>query len=115
MSQARVFVAQEALESWLTDGRATLEGETLTYGDLRFHAETAVHFLAEVTGGADTYQLLGRVKSYSQLLSLAAEHSPEAVVLGDNAYHVVDGYALTPEPVGDKDLYPELLQLLATP
>lgn len=115
MSQARVFVPQEALESWLIAGRASLEDDLLLFEGLRFRSEPAVHFLEEVSGSDDAHALVGLVKSQKQLVSLSAEHSPGAVVLGDNAYRVVDGYALLPEGENDKDLHAELVKLFAAP
>lgn len=113
--QARMFVPQEALERWLTNGRGALEGDTFTLDGFAFEAEPAVRFVAEVAGGPDEHALLGRVKSRTQLAPLGAEHSPEAVVLGDNAYHVIEGFALSPRNEGARDLYPELIELFAQP
>lgn len=115
MSQARVFVPQEALEGWLIDSRASLEDDLLLFDGLRFRSEPAVHFVEEVSGSDDAHALVGLVKSRQQLLALSAEHSPEAVVLGDNAYRVVDGYALVPEGESDKDIHAELVKLFAAP
>jgi hypothetical protein len=95
MSHARVFVPQEAVESWLSAGRADLSRDVLIFDGWRFAAQPAVRFLAEVAGGRDERQLIGRVQSTQQLDAIGAEHSHEAVLLGDNAYQVVEGYLLT--------------------
>lgn len=114
MPNARVFVPQEVLESWLTDGRAEFTRDTLTLDGQRFDAAPAVHFLAELAGGGDELSLVGRVKTQNQLEQLRAEHSREAVVLGENAYQVAEGYALSPqlEP-GSGDAYPRIAKLFA--
>jgi len=94
MPQARVFVPQDAVESWLTDGRADLTQDTLTFLGVAFRVSGAVRFLAEVAGGGDAPRLVGLVKTRAQLEQLAAEHSGESVLLGDNAYQVIEGYLL---------------------
>ncbi|HEX5658007.1 MAG TPA: hypothetical protein VFX59_12465 [Polyangiales bacterium] len=98
MSHARVFVPQEAVESWLSQGRADLASDVLTFEGRRFLAQPGVRFLAEVAGGQDEQRLIGRVQSSLQLEELGAEHSHEAVLLGDNAYQVAEGYLLTLDP-----------------
>jgi hypothetical protein len=116
MSHARVFVPQEAIESWLSEGRADLQRDTLTLDGQRFQAEPGVRFLAEVAGGLDEHKLVGRVQSNAQLDALAAEHTHEAVLLGDNAYQVAEGYLLTldPEAARAPDVMARLAQLLAS-
>lgn len=95
MPHARLFVPQEAIESWLSEGRAELSRDVFTFQGERFTAEPGVRFLAEVAGGRDECQLIGRVQSNRQLEAMGAEHSHEAVLLGDNAYQVAEGYLLT--------------------
>jgi hypothetical protein len=106
MSHARLFVPQEAVESWLSAGRADLQRAPsslsarfdLTLDGRRFTATPAVRFLAEVAGGQDELDLVGSVQPNDHLDELAAEHSHEAVLLGDNAYQVAEGYLLTVDP-----------------
>jgi hypothetical protein len=98
MSHARVFVPQEAVESWLSAGRADLHRDVLTLDGRRFTATPAVRFMAEVAGGQDELDLVGSVRPNDYLDELAAEHSHEAVLLGDNAYQVAEGYLLTVDP-----------------
>jgi hypothetical protein len=115
MSQARVFVPQQTMESWLTSERATLVNDTLRYDAYEFRAEPAVRFLSEVAGGPDRLGLLGRVKSRAQTAAHAAEHSPGAVLIGEDAYEVVDGYALSLLTDDRRDPYPTLSKLLSKP
>ncbi|MET0284994.1 MAG: hypothetical protein ABW352_11005 [Polyangiales bacterium] len=112
---ARVFVPQEAVESWLNQGRADLTREVLTLDGNAFSAEPGVRFLAEVAGGADERRLIGRVQSNAQLDQLGAEHTHEAVLLGDNAYQVAEGYLLTldPESARAPDVMARLTALFA--
>lgn len=94
MGANRVFFPQEALDQWLEEERITLEGETMTLiqEGQQFQLETAVRFLTEVAEGGDELQLVGKVKSIAQMGELEAEHCADSVVLGDNAYEVVEGF-----------------------
>lgn len=92
MAQARVFFPQEALESWLAEGRGQVLGETLILDGVSFALTGAVRFTSEVAGGGDEASLVGKVKSLAQLEELGGEHVAGSVVLGDNAYEVLDGF-----------------------
>ncbi len=96
-STARIFVPQEALETWVAEGRAQLLGETLLLEGIGFALTGAVHFVSEVAGGGDEPALVGKVKTLSQLTELGGEHCAASVVLGDNAYEVVEGFVAQPE------------------
>jgi hypothetical protein len=98
MSLARVFVPQEALESWVAEGRAQLNGETLVLEEVAFQLASAVRFIAEVAGGGDAQDLVGKVKTLAQVGELGGEHVTASVVLGDNAYEVIDGFLAQPAP-----------------
>jgi hypothetical protein len=92
MPTSRIFVPQEALETWLSSGRVHMVGETLFVEGQAFALESAVRFVSEVAGGGDEHKLIGRVKSLAQLEVLGGEHVSDSVVLGDNAYEVIDGF-----------------------
>ena len=112
MAQTRVFVPQDAVEAWLTEGRAEFAQDMLTLDGHVFRVSAAVRFVAEVTGGADAARLVGRVKSRQQLVALSAEHTAQCVVLGDNAYDVIEGYLLSPQLAAvTSDLLPLLQKL----
>lgn len=98
MGTCRLFLSHDALDGWLREGRATIDGEELldkTTGN-RFRLITGVRFLQEVTGGPDAHQLVGKVKDVEQLAQLGAEHQATSVILGDNAYDVQEGFVGTP-------------------
>ena len=117
MSHARVFLPQEALEGWMAEGRAQVVGETLLLDGQAFRLETAARFVGEVAGGGDEPDLVGRVKSLEQIEKLGGEHVAASVVLGDNAYEVVDGFLASPEFAGDAEpgTNERLLKLFAPP
>lgn len=114
MASARVFVPQEALEAWLSSGRVHMVGENLFVGGQAFRLESAVRFVNEVAGGGDEPQLLGRVKTLEQIASLGGEHCAASVVLGDNAYEVIEGFVARAEPNGAQpSTHDQLVKLLA--
>lgn len=97
MTLSRVFFPQEALEAWMADSRAHVVGETLFLDGQAFTLETAVRFMDEVAGGGDATRLIGRVQTLDQVAALGGEHCADSVVLGDNAYQVVEGFLAGPE------------------
>lgn len=114
MAHARVFIPLTRLEKWLSDGLAIVEDDTLTLAGQRFEMVSALRFLAEVAGGADEHGLVGRVKSVAQVARMSGEHSGEAVLLGDNAYQVAEGYTLVPNGPGPATTYSRIVQLFSS-
>ena len=94
MSPNRVFFPQEALDGWIEEGRIALVGDELTTSPeaRRFQLESAVRFMSEVTTGEDPNGLVGKVKTVEQLALVGGEHAPGSVIVGDNAYEVIDGF-----------------------
>jgi hypothetical protein len=90
----RFFFPQEALDAWLDEGRAVLESDTLTFNPegQRFKLQGAVRFLSEVTGSGDPQKLEGKVKTKAQLSGLSGEQCADSVIVGENAYQVVEGF-----------------------
>lgn len=103
MPNARVFVPQEALEAWMGNGRAHMTGDTLFLDSTPFLLASAVRFVSEVAGGGDEAGLVGRVKSLEQIVELGGEHAAGSVILGDNAYEVVEGFLAAPELEGQAE------------
>ncbi len=114
MPIARVFVPQETLEGWLSASRVHMVGESLFVEGHAFSLESAVRFVAEVAGGGDEAQLLGRVKTLDQLEALGGEHCAASVVLGENAYEVIEGFVAKAEPKGGRPPdHEQLIKLFA--
>lgn len=113
MVPARLFVPQEVLEGWLSAGRVHMVGETLFVEGHPFELESALHFVTEVAGGGDEQKLVGRVKSAAQIDELGGEHVSASVVLGDNAYEVVEGFLAKAERGARKATHEQLLELFA--
>jgi hypothetical protein len=94
----RIFFPQTILDAWVSDDRADLRGEELFLKSeaRRYRIIEAVRVLREVTGGSDPNELLGRVKSRAFLTELGAEVLEGSMILGDNAYDVVQGFVGAP-------------------
>ncbi len=101
MNPTRIFLSQEALDSWISDGRADIQGDVLVdkVGGHTFQLREGVRFLSEVSGGADAEMLVGRVKDLSQLATMGGEYMSDSVVLGELAYQVQPGFVGRPVSV----------------
>src|SRR5450432_2887200 len=101
--QNRVFFPEQSLNEWLVEGAVDLRGSELTIlaEARRYNLAEAVRVMLEVTGGPDTNDLVGRVKSKVFLQELGAELMETSMVLGDNAYDVIPGWLGA--PVGSFD------------
>lgn len=106
MRDNRLFVPQQMLDHWLSEGRIDVDGETMVTKPegQRFQLTTAVLFKSEVTGSDDAHALLGKVKDLEQLAQIGAEHYADSVILGENAYQVVEGFAGTLLRDADDDI-----------
>jgi len=86
------------LDLWLSDDRVQVEGEemiTQPEGQ-RFALTTAVYVKEEVSGGPDVHGLVGKVKDLEQLTEMGAEHYADSILLDENAYMCIEGFAGTP-------------------
>lgn len=98
MGPNRIFFPQDALDTWMGTGRVDLlDGQIIVQGEgRRYRVVEAVRVIAEVTGGLDEYELVGRVKSVVYLTELGAELLGTSMVIGDLAYEVIPGFMGTP-------------------
>jgi hypothetical protein len=94
----RVFFPQAALDDWVGDNRADIKGEDLSLKaeGRRYRIIEAVRVMREVTGADDPHELLGRVKTRAFLTELGAEMLENSMILGDNAYDVIQGFVGAP-------------------
>jgi hypothetical protein len=94
MGVNRFFFPQEALDAWLDQGRVALESDTMTLNPegQRFKLQGAMRFLDEIAGGGDAKNLVGKVKTKEQLAVLGGEQVADSVILGDDAYQVIEGF-----------------------
>lgn len=98
MARNRVFFPQAALDEWVAADRADIHGDELALAAAkrRYRAVEALRIVREVTGTPDANELVGTVKSRSFLAELGAEILGSSMILGDNAYDVVAGFAGAP-------------------
>lgn len=96
----RIFVAQNLIDKWLSEGSIQLDGELLklsTAGDATsLFINPAVFFVCVDGGDEDPYQVVGCVKSSQELNEMAAEHMDTSVIMGDQAYTVTPGFVAVP-------------------
>lgn len=94
----RVFFPQASLDEWLSGDRVDLKNDELTIKNegRRYKIIEAIRVLREATGSSDPHELLGKVKSKAFLEELGAEVLESSMILGDNAYDVVQGFVGAP-------------------
>jgi len=94
MGKNRVFFPQQALDEWLEQGRIALVDDEMTLkpDGQRYRLLSAIRILEEVAEGSDPYDLVGKVKTIEQITGMGGEHCADSLVLGDNAYQVVEGF-----------------------
>ena len=94
----RVFFPQLALDTWGIDGKIELSPTELILlsEERRYKIVESVRVVTEVTGANDDHKLVGKVKAKSLLVELGAEILENSMILGDNAYDIVPGWAGEP-------------------
>lgn len=95
--QNRIFFPQLAVDTWGIEGKLDLVGNELIVvaEGRKFKVTECVYVTAEVTGANDEYKLVGRVRAKTALDELGAEILENSMILGDNAYDVIPGWAGT--------------------
>jgi hypothetical protein len=99
MLKNRLFLPQEVLDGWLTDGTADLQGQDLAVKaeQRSYRLAEGVRVLREVTGEPDAGELVGKCKTRAFLTELGAEIVEGSMILDNNAYDIVPGFIGTPE------------------
>jgi hypothetical protein len=94
----RVFFPQAALDEWVASDRVDLSSDELLIraDNRKFRIVEAVRILREVTDTADPHDIIGTVKSKAYLAELGAEILEDSMIIGDNAYDIVTGFAGAP-------------------
>ncbi len=94
----RIFFPLDSVEEWANEGKVEVSGtELVVVADARrYRLEDAAHVLREVSGTDCPRGLPGKVKSKAVLEEWGAELYDTSMVLGDNAYDVVQGWMGTP-------------------
>ena len=97
---SRLFISVDRLDAWGAEGRAALEGDSMTLTELgrKFTMTPAVCFVKTTANDDDPYDLVGRVRSKKQLEEMGAEQLANSVIYQDMAYDVIDGFMGEPLP-----------------
>lgn len=111
---SRIFISQDTLGRWLSEGKASVDGEIMTWVAIRqrFVLQPAVHFVSEVSGTPDVPELVGKVKGMDDIRDMQGEHYADSVVLGENAYQVVEGF--TGLPIEGKKWTSDITQAISS-
>lgn len=96
--QNRVFFPQLLLDQWGVEGKIDLTGSELVVlaEGRKYRIEESVYIVKEVTGANDPHGFVGKVKPKALLEETGAEILENSMILGDNAYDVVPGWAGSP-------------------
>jgi hypothetical protein len=94
----RVFFPQACLDQWGVEGKIELTPTELVIlaEGRRYEITEVVRVVVEVTGAPDPHGIVGKVKAKDELETMGAEILENSMIIGDNAYDVVPGWAGTP-------------------
>lgn len=93
----KLFIFQEALDSWLSAEKVSLEGEILrpVGTNIALRLVPGCHFKS-VQAGNDEPGLLGKVKAKAAVTAMGAEMYLDSVILGETAYEIETGFVAKP-------------------
>jgi hypothetical protein len=93
----KLFISQDALDSWLSAERVVLDGEILRLAgtSIALRLTPGCHFMG-VQAGNDEHALLGRAKSKAAVTAMGAEMYMDSVILGETAYEIETGFLAKP-------------------
>lgn len=94
----RVFFPQACLDQWGVEGKIEVTPTELVIlpEGRRYELTEVVRIVVEVTGATDPHGFIGKVKTKTELATMGAEILEGSMILGDNAYDVVPGWAGLP-------------------
>jgi len=95
----RVFFPQSLLDQWGVEGKIELTPTDLVLlaEGRRYEIAEVVSVTLEVTGSPDPHGIVGKVKTKADLNTMGAEILESSMIIGDNAYDVVPGWAGEPK------------------
>jgi hypothetical protein len=91
---ARLFVSQERIDRWSSEGKVTIEEDIMSLPALgrSFRLRPAVYITRVLSREKDIHRLLGRVKTAEQLSQMGAENFANSLILGEVAYECEPGF-----------------------
>jgi len=100
------------LDSLIDDGQIKLEHNTIyvrAKGDLAFELEPAYRFLRTADNGPDPHDLVGEIRSDTEIREMKAEVYLESLIYNDTAYEIETGFIGEKKDLMDKLSDTELL------
>ena len=93
----KLFIPQDALDTWLSADKVNLEGEVLRLagGAIALRLVPGCHFKG-LQAGNDDSALLGKVKAKAAVTAMGAELYLDSVILGETAYEIDTGFVAKP-------------------
>lgn len=91
----RLFFSQHILDALIDEGKIRLEDNIITLltpDKPSFELETAYRFVKTADGRPDPHELLGQIRTASELKDLHAEVYLNSIIYHDTAYEVEPGY-----------------------
>lgn len=94
-----MFFPQSCLDQWGVEGKIELSPTELVVlaEGRRYDITEVVRVVVEVTGSPDPHGIVGKVKAKADLEKIGAEILENSMIIGDNAYDVVPGWAGRPQ------------------
>jgi hypothetical protein len=90
-----IFFSQNILDALIVEGRIKIDGNImtlLTKEQHSFELEPAYRIVRTIAGSTDPFQLLGTIKTGSELMDLHAETYRDSIIIGDTAYEAESGF-----------------------
>lgn len=103
-TMSRLYISQKRIDSWSTENRIVIDGETMTLVELdrSFRIRPAVRVLAVEGADEDPNDLVGKVKDEDELTAIGADHLATSLICGDTAYKVENGFVGDAYPKGQR-------------
>jgi hypothetical protein len=92
-----IFIATNVLESWAVEGKAELQASSLKLEGrgLSKSLQPAIHVMALVSGDDKDRQLVGTVRTQSEISALGGEVYFNSLLINEDAYTVESGFLAT--------------------
>lgn len=90
-----VFFPQALLDHCVVEGLAEIRpGELILVPfERKYIVDESIRVVEELTGAADPHGFIGKVKAKKELEAIGAEIVEDSMLIGENAYSIVAGFA----------------------
>jgi hypothetical protein len=100
-----IFFSQNLLDALIEEGRIKIDHNIMTLLTKEQHSfalEPAYRVVRTIAGSADTYQLLGAIKTEQELKNLNAEAYQNSIIIGSIGYEAEPGFLGDEQTVMEK-------------